>query len=164
MDSLSIVSVSLGLKYAELKPGGDMRILLPVDGSSYTIIAAKFVASHLEWLKGKPELHLLHVKLPLPLAQDKVGVGKDVIERYYREEAEAVLAVAVKELRKHHIEFISGYKIGDIAEEIRAYSMENKIDLIVIGSHGLGSVKNLLMGSVATKVIAMTDVPILIVR
>jgi len=36
--------------------------------------------------------------------------------------------------------------------------------MIVMGSHGHGALQNLVMGSVATKVLAVTKVPVLIVR
>jgi len=41
---------------------------------------------------------------------------------------------------------------------------ENVIDMIVMGSHGHGALRGLMMGSVATKVIAATTVPVLIIR
>jgi nucleotide-binding universal stress UspA family protein len=37
-------------------------------------------------------------------------------------------------------------------------------DLIVMGTHGQGAVANLVMGSVTTKVIAMSKVPVLLFR
>ena len=39
-----------------------------------------------------------------------------------------------------------------------------KFDLIVMGSRGHGTLGNLVMGSVATKVLAGCDTPVLIVR
>jgi nucleotide-binding universal stress UspA family protein len=33
-----------------------------------------------------------------------------------------------------------------------------------MGAHGMGSVANLLLGSVATKVIGLTSVPVLLVK
>jgi nucleotide-binding universal stress UspA family protein len=38
------------------------------------------------------------------------------------------------------------------------------VDQIVMGTHGRGSVGRLLMGSVATKVIQLADVPVLLVK
>jgi nucleotide-binding universal stress UspA family protein len=141
-----------------------MKILLAVDGSPYTVKAAKYLASHLNLFQGTPELTLFHAKLPIPLARAKSIVGKDAIERYYKEEATAVLAVAEKVLRKNKIPFKGTYKVGDVAKEICSYAEKNDIELIVMGSHGLGSIKNLVMGSITTKVLALTDIPVLIVR
>ena len=39
-----------------------------------------------------------------------------------------------------------------------------KCDSIFMGSHGRGAVGNLVMGSVASKVVHLTDLPVIIVR
>lgn len=141
-----------------------MKILLAVDGSVYTTKSVRYLATHLEWFKNEPELHLLHVKLPIPAGRVRAVAGKELIERYYQEETDAALAPAEKILRKLAIPFQRCCKVGDIAKEIQAYAAKNKIDLIVMGSHGHGALKNLVMGSVATKVLAATKTPVLIVR
>jgi nucleotide-binding universal stress UspA family protein len=141
-----------------------MKILLAVDGSVYTSKSVKYLAAHLEWFKDEPELHLLHVKLPIPAGRVRAIAGRELVERYYREEADAALAPAEKVLRKFAIPFQRSYRVGDIAKEIQAYASRNKIDMIVMGSHGHGALKNLVMGSVATKVLAATKAPVLIVR
>lgn len=145
-----------------------MKILFAVDGSDYTIKAANYLAAHFEWFQGTAELHLLHVKLPIPaglaVAQAEKILGEEAIDHYYKEEAVVALEPAEKILHKHHIPFQSTYKVGDITEEIHRYALENKIDMIVMGSHGHHALKNLVMGSVATKVLATTNIPVLIVR
>lgn len=146
-----------------------MKILFAVDGSDYTIKAAHYLAAHLAWFHGTPELHLLHVKLPIPkglaLVQAQAVLGNDAVDRYYKEEATAALATAEKILHEHQIPFQSTYRVGDIAEEICAYAAEEKVDMIIIGSHGHGALKNLVLGSVATKVLASTaNIAVLVIR
>jgi nucleotide-binding universal stress UspA family protein len=41
---------------------------------------------------------------------------------------------------------------------------ERGCDLIVIGTRGMSAIGNLLMGSVATKVLQLVDAPVLLVR
>jgi nucleotide-binding universal stress UspA family protein len=94
----------------------------------------------------------------------KAFFGGDVDDRYYKEESLAALAPVEQILRKHNIPFKSTYRVGDIAEEIIGYASENMMDMIVMGSHGHGGLKSLVMGSVATKVMAMSRIPVLIVR
>lgn len=141
-----------------------MKILIAVDGSAYTSKAIKHVVAHLDWFRGEPELHLLHVKLPIPAGRSRAFLGEVEIKRYYEEEARAALASAERLLRKQDLPYQASYKVGDVAEEIRAYAKKNKIDMIVMGSHGHGALQNLVMGSIATKVLACTSVPVLIVR
>jgi nucleotide-binding universal stress UspA family protein len=145
-----------------------MKILFAVDGSPCTVKAAEYLASRIGQLKQAPELHLLHVKLPIPhgLVQGraKAILGQDVVEQYYREEAEAALAPAKEVLKRHDIPFQSAYEVGDIAEQIDRYAVEKRMDMIVMGSHGHGPLKSLALGSVAYKVLATSAIPVLIGR
>jgi nucleotide-binding universal stress UspA family protein len=141
-----------------------MKILLAVDGSSYSIKAVTYIASHLDWFQGNRELHLLHVKAPIPLGHARAAAGPEAVENYYKEEAAAALAPAEALLQKSGIPYQTTYRVGDVAEVIQAYAKEHNIDMIVMGSHGHGALKNLVMGSVTTKVLAATNVPVLVVR
>lgn len=141
-----------------------MKILLAVDGSEYTTKAVNFVISHLKWFKDTPELHVLHVKLPIPEGRARAVLGHEAVENYYKEESLLALAPAEKLLRKNEIPFKGGYTVGDVAEQIQGYATQHGIDMIVMGSHGHGALKSLVMGSVATKVLASTTVPVLLVR
>lgn len=145
-----------------------MKLLFAVDGSAYTVKAANYLATHFRECPGKLEVHLLNVHPPIPrglaLAQAERLFGGDVEDRYYKEEAQAALAPAEQLLRDHQIPFTSTYRVGDIAGEIVGYATENAIDTILMGSHGHGALTNLMMGSVATKVLAISTIPVLIVR
>jgi hypothetical protein len=71
-----------------------MKILFAVDGSDYTVKAAQYIATHFRNFQGGLDLHLLHVRLPIPqglaLAQAERLLGHDTIDRYYKEEARGV--------------------------------------------------------------------------
>ena len=143
-----------------------MKILLAADGSSYTTKAAEFLTSHFDWFKDSPELHVVHAKLPIPIPEGRAAavVGRDAVDNYYREEAGAALAPAESLLKQKGVQYKAGYVIGDIAQQLNGYAKENQIDLIVMGTHGHGALKNLVMGSVATKVLAIASVPVLLIK
>ena len=141
-----------------------MKILIAVDGSSYSSKAVKHVVKYCDWLQGKPELHVLHVTLPIPPGRARAFMEKETINDYYRKEAEVALAPAEKILCKAGIPYVASFKAGDTASEIDAYIRKNKIEMIVMGSHGHGALQNVLMGSVTTKVLATTKIPALIIR
>ena len=56
------------------------------------------------------------------------------------------------------------YEMISEADTIAAMADKGKYDLLVLGSHGHSSLGNLVMGSVATKVVAQCGVPVLLVR
>jgi nucleotide-binding universal stress UspA family protein len=141
-----------------------MKILLPVDGSEYSTKAVNYISTHLDLFQGERELHLLHVKAPIPLGHARAAVGSEAVESYYKEEAAKALAPSEELLSKSGIPYKSGYKIGDVASQIQTYAKQHGIDMIVMGSHGHGAFTKLVMGSVATKVMSSTTVPVLIIR
>lgn len=141
-----------------------MRILLAVDGSVYSFKAVNHVLSHLDWYRSEPELHLLHVQLPIPPGRARAFLGTEALNQYYREESEAALAIAEKPLKERNVAYHATWKVGEVAEEVRRYAEAHQVDLIVMGSHGHGALQGLVMGSVATKVLAATTTPVLIVR
>lgn len=140
-----------------------MKILIAVDGSAYTRAAARYIAHHLGRFAGPVEVHVLHVRAPVPYPFEASAAGKNAVDDYQREESLKALGVAEKELAKAGIEFQSSWRVGDVAAEIETHSCANHIDLIVTGCHGHGAPANLALGSVATQLLATATVPVLVV-
>ena len=64
-----------------------MRILIAADGSKYSLDAVNCLIEHADWYRERPVVELLTVHLPVPrLPRMGLVVGKNQIERYYREE------------------------------------------------------------------------------
>jgi len=142
-----------------------MKILLPVDGSKYSLDAVNSLIEHANWYREKPSVELLTVHLPVPkLPNMNLVVGKNQIQRYYREEGEASLAEAKKRLDAAGIEYRAQILVGQIADTIVAQAKKTRCDLIFIGTHGRGAAANLLLGSTASKVLHIAAVPVLLVR
>lgn len=53
---------------------------------------------------------------------------------------------------------------GNPADEIIKHAAQEKADLIICGSRGLGGFEGLLMGSVAHKLVSYAKVPVLVVK
>ncbi|MDR0274025.1 MAG: universal stress protein [Burkholderiaceae bacterium] len=140
-----------------------MKILLAVDGSKYTRKMLAYLGTHEELFGKNNEYVIFNVQSPLPL-RARTALGKDVIQRYYQEEAERVLAPVLKYLQRHSLKVRSDWKIGEDGETIARYAESGKFELAVMGSHGQGALASLVMGSVATRVLANCKVPVLLVR
>ena len=91
-------------------------------------------------------------------------MGADVANGYYAEEAAKVTDPVVKFLKRHGIEPKVLHKVGQPGEQIAKAASAGKFDLVLMGSHGHSALGNLVMGSVATQVLAHCDVPVLLVR
>ena len=140
-----------------------MKILILTDGSDPSLTAARWAARHARQLNERPQIHLLHVQAPLPYARAGEVVGRATVEKYQREMSEEALAPASAVLTEAGIAFQKSWTVGEIAPSIADYARAGSFDLVVMGSRGHGALLNLALGSVATKVIATLDVPVVVV-
>lgn len=140
-----------------------MKILLAVDGSEYTKKMLAYLTTHDSLFSADNSYTIFTAQPQLP-ARARAAVGKEVVDKYHSEEAEKVLAPVSKFLVRHGIEAKSQWKIGSAGETIAKVAESGKFDLVVMGSHGHGALGNLVMGSVATQVLAHCGVPVLLVR
>jgi len=140
-----------------------MRIMVPVDGSESSLAAVLFAIAKLA--PGDPalDLHLLTVQPPLPSAASTF-IDAGAVRDYHKEEGEKDLAAATKLLKDAGIAYGSNTAVGDPADTIATYAEQKKCDAIVMGTRGLGRVSGLLLGSVATKVLHLTKVPVTLVK
>ncbi|MDD2218934.1 MAG: universal stress protein [Desulfoplanes sp.] len=53
---------------------------------------------------------------------------------------------------------------GYAAEEILDFAKENKVDMIIMGTHGRKGIDRILFGSVAEKIVQTSSVPVLTIR
>jgi nucleotide-binding universal stress UspA family protein len=141
-----------------------MKILLPIDGSPFTKKMLAYLVTHSESYGAQGnEFMLLTVHAALP-PRARSALGKEVCDNYHREESEKVLAPAAKFLDRHGISAKSMWKVGRAGDMIASTADSGKFDLVMMGSHGHGALGNLVMGSVATQVLANCKVPVLLVR
>lgn len=140
-----------------------MKILLAVDGSKYSKKMLAYLTTHEALTNAGNEYTALSVQLPLP-PRARAAVGKDVADGYHAEEAEKVLGPVCKFLARHNMTVKSQWKVGHAGETIAKVAESGEYDLVVMGSHGHSALGNLVMGSVATQVLAHCSVPVLLVR
>jgi nucleotide-binding universal stress UspA family protein len=140
-----------------------MKILLAVDGSKFTKKALAFLVTTESLLNASNELHVLHVQPVLPPRVKSVA-GRNLVDNYHLQEAEAVLAPIRKFLDRHPVTYTADWLVGHPAEEIVKAAKRDKAHLIVMGTHGHGALGRLLMGSVAQRVVSDSDVPVLLVK
>jgi nucleotide-binding universal stress UspA family protein len=140
-----------------------MKILLAVDGSAYTKKMLAYLATHDEMFGTNNTVTLVTVQLPLP-PRARAAVGADIANGYYADESAKITAPVVKFLKRHGMEPTVVSKVGSPGEAIAKVANDGKFDLLVMGSHGHSALGNLVMGSVATKVLAHCGVPVLLVR
>jgi nucleotide-binding universal stress UspA family protein len=140
-----------------------MRIVLAVDGSPASTRAARHVASLSRQLAEKPAVILLYVDLPL-LRSVAMNLGVQGVDKYHADNGRHALKGAKAVLARAKVDFTERVLIGDPARTIVKFIKSSKCDQLVMGSHGRGVFKNLVLGSVATKILSLCEVPVTIVR
>lgn len=140
-----------------------MKILVPVDGSAFTKKMLAYLAAHDEWLGDHHRYTLLNVAAAVPPRAAAV-LDKEILQAHYADESDKVFKSIRTFFTKQKIsaEFVS--KVGPAADTIAALATKGKYDLIIMGSHGHGTLGSLVLGSVTTKVMARCETPVLIVR
>ena len=140
-----------------------MKILLPVDGSAFGSRAAKYVARHLQLFGKNPSVSLVYVDPPA-LQWNATAISPADIERFHQRNAERALRGARRVLDKGGVAYEQKHVVGEPGSAIAALARKGRFDLIVMGSHGRGAIKGLLLGSVVNRTLALSRVPVLVVR
>ena len=138
-----------------------LRVLIPIDGSENSLHALRLVIKKAALYKEPLEIHLLNVQHPFP---GTIRGVHEQAERYHHDEGINALAAARKALDAAGIKYVFHISVGEAGEVIAHFVKDKKIEQIVMGTRGAGSIANMLLGSVATKVLHLVDVPVLLVK
>lgn len=90
--------------------------------------------------------------------------GTDEFERYYQAQSDEACRATEELLRAAGVLFTRHDRKGAVAESIMACARERQCDSIVMGAHGAGYISGIHLGSVATQVIDLTEVPVTLVK
>lgn len=139
-----------------------MKILACVDGSEYTKRMVAYWAAHDEWLGGH-DFTVLTVVQALPPRAAAV-LDREMLNSYYADEGDKTFRPIRTFLDKQGIEATFISKTGPVADVIARTAIEGAFDLVMMGSHGHSELATLVMGSIATRVLASCRTPVLLIR
>jgi nucleotide-binding universal stress UspA family protein len=140
-----------------------MKILLAVDGSKYTKKMLAYLTTHDSLFTSDNEYTIFTAQPALP-PRARAAVGKMIVDKYHSEEAEKILGPVSKYLLRHGLDAKSQWTVGPAGVAIAKSAKSGKFDLVLMGSHGHGTIATLVLGSVATQVLALCSVPVLLIR
>lgn len=142
------------------------RILVPVDGSEganraleTAIGLQRLCSSELLILTVYRHHSLLEASMSMVRPEDPETLD-DTLREYAKEVAENAKAYA-SELGSESVRAF--VKVGQPARTIVGFAEEREVDLIVLGSRGLGDVEGYLLGSVSHKVTSLSDKAVMVV-
>ena len=140
------------------------RILFPTDFSESSKTAQQYAIALAD--RFGAELHLMHVVPPLVpypdvaspwvMPESEVKYQIDAADQRLRRE---ITSPWLESYAPKYVT-VSGFAV----DEILKYAADQKIDLIVVGTHGHTGLSRLLIGSVAEKLVRTANCPVLTVH
>ncbi len=141
------------------------KILFPVDLSEVAPKIVPFVIYMAQ--KFEAEVHLLFVVRIMDYFATDMYVASQAITRLESEIVQGAtkkMAEFLNDFVKDHVPYRTKIVVGDPAEEIFSYIEAEKVDLVIMGTHGRKGLDRILFGSVAERVIKMSPVPVMSVN
>jgi nucleotide-binding universal stress UspA family protein len=140
------------------------KILIPTDGSEYSRYALEYAVRLCKSLKAEVVLaSVVDVRYEMYDAYSEVHAVTQV-EELIREQVSKALDQHAAEIIEEGVKVNKIMKVGDVVHELLEMIREEKIDLVVIGTHGRKGISRFLLGSTTEKLIRSAPCPVLTVR
>ncbi|GMK40293.1 universal stress protein YxiE [Paenibacillus sp. CCS19] len=136
------------------------HIVVPIDGSPQSFKALDHAIELAQTLSSDIRLTVIHVDASVSLNEPVFGTELDAVEA----EDKQVLDAAVSRLKASGVSFQAIHQTGDPAATICQTAIDNLADLIVMGSRGLGLIKEIWLGSVSHSVAQHATCPVLLIK
>lgn len=137
--------------------------LIALDGSAPSLKVIEYVITEAASRRTTPQLFLVNVQAPLSSDITRF-IDEKVVADFHREAGEAALVQARQKLDAAGLAYSAHIMIGEAAPTLVEVAKDKGCSLIVMGAHGFGSVVGLFMGSVTTKVVHLSTVPVLVIK
>ena len=141
---------------------GARKILIPTDGSDYSVRAAEYGVSVAKLLGA--EITVVYVVDTVSLDQIAKVTDREGMERELKADGERHVKYVVGVAKKEGVSASSLLAKGRPFEQIVHLAKGLKMDLIVMGTYGRRGAERILIGSVAERVIEYASCPVLVVK
>ncbi|CEA02163.1 Stress response protein NhaX [Jeotgalicoccus saudimassiliensis] len=133
-------------------------ILLAADGSENSMRAAE---ETLNFINENTEVTILNVIDPADAKNDVLHSGPAESTVHKRKEK---LSKIIEVYEKNNIPYKVHYEQGTPNETVVSFANKGTFQLVVLGSRGLNSLQEMVMGSVSHKVAKRSEIPVMIVK
>jgi nucleotide-binding universal stress UspA family protein len=140
------------------------KVLVPVDSSDNAMRALEHA---IRLAKEVPaiELHIVNAHEP-PIVYGEIAVylSEEKARDLQRRHSEDILKPAAALAKAAGVKFTTEILIGEVARALAHHAEETGCEAIVMGTRGMSAIGNLVVGSVATKVLHLTRLPVTLVK
>jgi nucleotide-binding universal stress UspA family protein len=143
--------------------GRRLRVMLALDGSEPARRAAQRLVEWREWL-GELDVQIVHVQQPFTLLEAILPPDRDVIQQWSTRAGEEASHEAREIFAEAGIAHHLHLSVGESFREIALLAAETQSELLALGTRGRGAAHHALIGSVALKAAAVSEIPVLLVK
>lgn len=161
----------LTLRTPKAPSRASLRVGIAFDGSEYGTAASDYVLKHRQLWGPRPAVALIHVRRPkhgdsLPLQEGSSWLPAGRAEVAPAEEAafEQVFAPVRQKFEQARFAAQEQCIVGEPGHAIADFARSAGLDILVMGSHGRGSLTAAVLGSVAWRTAAACETPLLLIR
>ncbi len=138
------------------------KLVLASDGSEYSQAAARYLVDN-HVLHQDADVDIVSVSTRLPPHVTRF-VSEEDQQTWYAEENSKAITPIEQILSAGGVRFTPVSLYGTPEEAIVDHANQVGAKLIVIGTHGNGAFMNAVMGSVASKVVSRSTIPVLLIK
>lgn len=138
------------------------KILVPTDGSDYSMRAAEYAISIAKTLSA--QILVAFVVDEIVLEQIAKSTERERVEKELKEDGQRYVKYAVGLAEKEGVQASSLIANGRPFEQIVHMAKGLNTDLIVMGTYGRRGADRILLGSVAERVIEFAPCPVLVIK
>jgi nucleotide-binding universal stress UspA family protein len=142
-----------------------LTVLVAIDGSENSLRALR----HLLSITDSKQLHVHLLSVADPVRMREVALRSTLtqtraVEEAHEQDALELLQGARAILTQGGVSHDAHAKVGPAAETIVSFARDYHCQLIAMGTRGMGAVASFMIGSVANRVVHLTDLPVLLVK
>jgi nucleotide-binding universal stress UspA family protein len=141
-----------------------MKILVPTDGSACALRALDYAIDVARLMGNAPSISLLSVHDDAGLKHVRKHFPKGTIENFLHDLSLKELKSSKSKLDKSSLDHEVMIQTGHVAAQIVKVAKSGKFDLIVMGAKGRSTFTDMLIGSVAQRVLSATHVPVTLIK
>lgn len=151
---------------------GALRVGVAFDGSRHSLAALSFVIAQQDFFGQRFSLHVAHAvdEVPIQIRTALVNLAsteftQEQVREQRQQAFDQVMAPARAALASAALPATEEMLVGSSpAEALAAWTRQARLDLLVMGSHGMSALKMVVLGSVSAGVGARCTTPLLLVR
>ena len=135
------------------------KILVPLDGSKNSFRALSNAITLAK--QTQSEITGLFVIQSNP---SEIDTLRNILKKNQKTQYQNIMKKARMQCKRNDIGFIDLLEYGHEGNTIVSFARKNKFDLIVIGSRGLGPLKEFFLGSTSRHVVHYSKIPVLVIK